>query len=1116
LEQERLGLGATLSSGSDSVFVTSISLAEQEKRSIFERNHTSNKMVFEKCLECGTECSCYTAFWKHMANSHPAKCTGKFTCKLCDQELAIDEWKRHEHPSVPCLRPGCVAKPRNLASMDYHAMSHHLPMKTCYLGAELHAINFTENETKQLAMMGASLIGIHLKQAVTIMRQLGEPIAIVGKHGKWSEETLEVKDLGKRRLDYQGSAFSEAETVGFFSATLEAQEGVIPIIKKMTPPSTIIYENGLLLMIAPCAEEQASTQTSIGMIGTTPVAGVMNSTGAAANRGAMQAIAVKTPPGIIDSQNTISATVNLNTLGADPAMIDIGGRTDNLATVAMMQKQLMTTVQVSTTMAANTLIKNIRYGMCAGRMAQWMSLHERFSGPMTYEIQVVGNGALSGSIGICWYYAVSSTSVPPPPTDPLFYDVNWATLAVNESSSITFQLDDARRRDFYRTTTSTEWSPSTGINADVPALGIFLKDELKNIMGSETSITINIYTVPHPDFQVVVPKGVAPAQELRGIPLRQSSVLLADIVGPLAYMATDQAFPSITPNAESLWVTPKRSKTYQAGYASLADYSTSSLINRMETPNSIIGEDFQRYEAFNFDAPNTPALWPLWYGQRNGGDGIMLKFGIDGAVMDVGNMPQFARMCGGYFNDQERVDLRGNPYSFWTEAIGNFTNNVPYMVTRADQNPALRYNVSMAFPFEDTCPRVYAAAQYKDGDRVTAADFDFVRTKVPQYSPVSVFGSYNFPLDRVGQSPYAVSFNISTRSQPLVSGTAPSTTVGYFPDATTYAFLAFLREKAAGQCMQFTIRDALTSNVLAQVVYDWDSGVCFTTKKGDMVIQNLCTITDATRLLLTDFQATTSGATPKPIDPISWKSRVGNVGNANAIMMSHLLLKNKFGAEARDQNPIFGQEQLDIEEESDDNIDDNVLLNGEDQSAIHMHRAIEDHTTRGSTRYPMAKRGSVVSRTRTAQPTITDPDDQIVPKTQITEITDEKKTPAPEFNFMTSNNPTNMGNSRSAAFTGAGSALASGLGNVAGGIGGMVMAVKEYELDKDRLQLEKNKSKDLMAMQKNEHAAAYNLEAAKNARGSGAAIAQLGGIDPNMKAVMQLDSQMATNYQSNA
>jgi hypothetical protein len=1221
-EKQRLGL-LTLSSGSDLFLQRNLETIVAQREEFENKHHTKINMVYKKCETCQTECSSYTAYWKHLANSHPDKSPPSFECKFCDKKMDINSWKLHEHPSIPCVIKGCVAKPRNLAAMDYHSVSHHLTMKQCYTKAQEQAKMSPEN-LQLLQALGGELIMTHLEQAGKVMKHLGEEIVVQGKFAGWKENAILIPDLGMRRISYKGETWETAERLGYFGEVIER---LVPVdsdlLQQLKEAWTIVRQEGTSWILSPKSEEQS---LQIGMAGAEPIAGAMVAAGSAANAGALDGVAMKMPPGIVDSQNTVAALVNLNTMGADPRMIDIGGRNDNLYSVAMQQKQLLSTVKVASTMASNTLLKTIKYGAVAGRLKQWMDIHRRVTGSFLYEIQVVGNGMLSGSIGVSWF-STETSATPPPPTDPAFYDVNFVVMAINTSSSALFQLNDVRKNDFYRDLLSG-WVPADGFNSGA-GISIWLKDEIVNPSGAETSITINIYVAAGPDLEICVPRGIAaPGPEIRKMDA-VNTITLANIIGPNGFLVVDQPFPSTIPNAESIWFKPLISRSIPAGYASLISFRTGEIKDVQGLPVEVIKD-----VTWSGNIKETPCWAPSWFACHNGAKACYARITTSGNVTAGETLPRIAGLGIGFAGPTEALQIKSkNADSFVEEFVYSFMNTHPHMTSNTSDS-ALRMNVNLAYPWRNDTLATSVMLDVRVqqlGEELPKTAFEEVRVKVPIQAPAIIYSSGNFALAPVGNSPYLVGLNVSNRSQPAVWDGVASDTVALFTDDSTYAFLSFLRSRAKGQSMLFSIRDMFTNRVVAECVYDWDTGMCVTSNRAGKPKWRKCTLTDMTRLSVTDFVPTSSGSLPRPIDDDLWLSRQVNVGDAR-IPESAKTLQSRWREAVKTHYEERDEDTSDDDEESLYNIENYSLFmqTGEEPEGLknwlstagregkHVfseacrRRATVERIERGDTAefnekaeqgytydpitdkwykelgagaedqsaalvatqrralgrrdYGQFSRGPLTLRELANRqlglgsytpPTVTS--DKVSRNAGTGALTmptakgsrdrfnvfepAEKKTlsandiPEPTKTVSTSTNTTTTkarafygspgpfnhknqyapgGHGPASSFLAGGAALGNGLANVAGGIGGMVLAVKEHQLNRDRFELDKDLAHDNMQMQQNQHSADYNKAAMLQANNRAAGLKSMGSADPNFNSLIQLGKTMTTNYESQA
>lgn len=997
-EMERVGL-LTLSGRSPLNSETRLENLLSERKEFISK-HTNAKMVYKVCKHCKNECNCQVAYWKHVANSHPTEFPKTIQCEYCNKQLGLNEYKTHEHPVQQCKMPGCVAKPKNLASMSYHAASHQSTIRQCFLSegsdqmapkkqpntvcpsrpVQTSGINFDSYRYNEaLKGIAHSLIEIHLYGAAALAEALKRPVYIYGEtesseETPWKEGCYEIPNTGSRRIAYRGDSIETMTAAGYFSKTLETQpENISEIIYEVASDLNLVYGKSFLdgysfifegstIMIAPISDDQMSSM-QFGMPGIEAAPGTMTTMSSAANSGAIQTMAVKAPPGIIDSTNTIASALNFNTTGADPSMLLIGGRTDDLKSSALMQKTLLKSFDVQTTTAANSLIANIRYGAAAGRLAEWMTLHTQFGGSFKYEIQIVGNGALTGSIAACWYHDNGTGVAAPTPAEPTFYDVNFATFSVNQSSSQIFILNDARSAEFYRTT--AKWDKN-GVKGEAPAIALFVKDQIRNPMGAESSVSVNIYVSAGDDFICVrpvmpvppTPNGMVKAGEA---PLE---ILLRDFLGSDAVLYTDVNNAEAFPNAASLYRFRQKGKLTDAGCGALMSFQlpqrTANVLPKIVcgmTPNA--WDTAHKGYVVDKDIEAGPVYYDEFVAYQGWSDLKIQKYQYGLRAYCCGKVPvndtnAFVQACNGSMSYHRTTTASSNlPLKVVADGIlGGFMANERYMIT---ESPALSgaSMITMVAPRGDGKVLLSMASEHRKNwnDVITSLWGD-----VHYIAPTTVFGSVNYPRFPVATSPYAITLGADDYVM-TVDAFAPVHTIASAPNKGWYDLLDYIREHFPHTDTSFDLMDTRTDAVYGKFVYSWNTGVVYGSRSAAMSIYNYCSV-PTEFLRIKNFLPTTGATAPPPIRGDVFNDRILRTTNGKAQRDNHDQIRASLEMYA--QNPIYEEDEPERNPDDDD-LDDNCIYAGDDQmlgkpTALNFARSqLGDHLhgAHGNSRTPL-------------------------------------------------------------------------------------------------------------------------------------------------------------------
>jgi hypothetical protein len=969
LEKQRLGLIEAFSRGPTSKFSFENEIIARKEK--FLESHKIVKTMYKRCDECNVEITSYVAYWKHVANSHPKEFVTA-TCPECDESFDCDAWRVHDHRPAQCRIPGCVAKPRNLASKDCHAATHSKTYSQCF-GSNAEDQSGASNGKKScdhdsnIYALGEDLIRVHLDQASIVSQFLGSAVAVLNRGTiPWKTSVQDVPNLGTRRIQYTGDSWNTANEHGYFGETLEKYEAkqLLSAFRRLVPDGYCIVMRRGTLFIDVNGEDQ-SDGLNLGMPGAPPMAGTMGSMGIAANVGAMGPMAIKAPPAIVDSMNTVAAAINMNTLGVDPDMVLMGGRSDDLKSLATSQKYLLSSTQVSTTTAANTRVGKIFYGMAAGRVAEWMRLHRRFSGTLRYEIQIVGNGSLTGSLAIGWYQGQTTDAPPAPSVGSAFYDVNWTVMAVNQSSSIVMELVDTRKDMFWRPL-HYDWAPETGFSTGFgPGLGIFVKDPIQNPFGAESSVTLNLYVSAGPDFMCIEPNSAATRDTS---PLQTS---LSSILGPTGYLSLDNPYPSIVPGAISLWKVTADSVGPTQGFTGLLSGDAPAELTATTVPMVPQLIPFKFKEAWSShvaeNAGDRTGLYALSCTDSNVGAVIRI-FGTGTATeQDVNKAPY----CLAALNILRPGNAPGLDAMRWFNNNFNiYRENYPVMFTPID---SVTQNLTVAHSTVSPLGRgsMWFVGLAEQVNRVEWGDFcaQWCRYKAKIASPKLVLASENYDLQTVGLSPYCALLNATAGTPPGVARLAPKTVVATYPDAQTYALLDWFRGRSLsfnGSALSFNIREVRSERVVVSGVYDYDQGVCYTTVASNAVKHQLCTLKNFNELMITDITPTTSGSNPPPIPTDLWVPRVVDSNSADQAVRD---LRTKLTHPVMGTcNPVYNDDDIDqvvVEVPKDDlaDIDETIFAPGTDQANA-AQNAMVRHQQLLQTRFFAHERGEKYSVAR--------------------------------------------------------------------------------------------------------------------------------------------------------
>nr|WPV63523.1 MAG: polyprotein [Wufeng shrew picorna-like virus 11] len=198
-----------------------------------------------------------------------------------------------------------------------------------------------------------------------------------------------------------------------------------------------------------------------------------------------------TPP--VQITNAIDQTPPLvvgNSLQA-PSLLEAGGIMNNVVTAAYSNWYLVGQGTVAIDAASNTKVFELPYGLdsLSGAPKVWVSMHERYTGPIRYLIETIGSNALAGTIMVGWTPDITNNYT----VSDLMRFGKWINMPMNVTTTGHFVVPDVRKNDFYR---------DVGDSATHGIVGV-IHVPLTNPYGSTGgSVTYNVYVMLDPEFQV--------------------------------------------------------------------------------------------------------------------------------------------------------------------------------------------------------------------------------------------------------------------------------------------------------------------------------------------------------------------------------------------------------------------------------------------------------------------------------------------------------------------------------------------------------------------------------------------------------------------------------------
>lgn len=288
----------------------------------------------------------------------------------------------------------------------------------------------------------------------------------------------------------QQESFRPTVTIKYRSSNNVQQESFRPTISiKYTSSNTRKEMADQMNSAAAPAKKEQTTAPSGVRASVVPAAAIAHSSLQEGPSNVSQIPVGPTPPvQITGAEDATPPQVIGNTLQA-PSMLEAGGILSNVVTAAYGNWYLVGQGTVAVDAAHNTKVFELPYGLSslAGAAKIWVSMHERYTGPIRYLIESVGNAALAGTIMVGWTPNLQTLKT----VEALMRIGKWINMPMNVTTTGLFIIPDVRKNDYYRDVNDLALHGILGL-IHVP---------LSNPYGTTgATVTYNMYVMLDPEF----------------------------------------------------------------------------------------------------------------------------------------------------------------------------------------------------------------------------------------------------------------------------------------------------------------------------------------------------------------------------------------------------------------------------------------------------------------------------------------------------------------------------------------------------------------------------------------------------------------------------------------